>query len=247
MAENDDGFLTRWARRKEEARRGAELPEPAPPASDGGDADKAPAEPAVDEAELIESLPDIDSMTRESDFSVFMQKGVPRALRNRALRKLWRLDPVFANLDGLNDYDEDYTAIGKPLGQAVRTLYQVGRGMGGAVPPPEAPDASDATPSGEPPAPVPPAESAQETPRSIEQEAARGAAEAEQAAAAPADRPTEKQPANLSPGVPPGVPTGVPENAVGAERQGASPPAQSANAAPKDGGAAARRWGRFDT
>jgi hypothetical protein len=39
-----------------------------------------------------------------------MREGVPEALRNRALRKLWLSDPVLANLDGLNDYDEDFVA-----------------------------------------------------------------------------------------------------------------------------------------
>ena len=28
-----------------------------------------------------------------------------------ALRKLWLSDPVFANLDGLNDYDEDFNVV----------------------------------------------------------------------------------------------------------------------------------------
>jgi hypothetical protein len=37
-----------------------------------------------------------------------MAKGVPKALRNQALKKLWRSNPILANLDGLNDYDLDY-------------------------------------------------------------------------------------------------------------------------------------------
>jgi hypothetical protein len=41
-----------------------------------------------------------------------MKQAVPEELRRLALRKLWRSDPVLANVDGLNDYDLDYTKLG---------------------------------------------------------------------------------------------------------------------------------------
>jgi hypothetical protein len=128
----EDGFLSRWSRRKRE-----EHPEEAPaePSTEAvettgvesptetheGDADEG-------DPEVIARLPDIDSMDDSSDFKVFLQTGVPEALRRRALRKLWGVNPVLANLDGLNDYDEDYTQIGV-LGQTVKSLYQVGKGF----------------------------------------------------------------------------------------------------------------------
>lgn len=70
-------------------------------------------EPVADEAraEPPEDLPDIDSLDAESDFSVFMREGVPEDLKNLALRKLWRSDPVYANLDGLNDYDPEHVSF----------------------------------------------------------------------------------------------------------------------------------------
>ena len=62
------------------------------------------------------------------DFSAFMQAGVPQFLQKRALRVLWRSNPVLANLDGLNDYDDDFTS--PELTQKVlATGYQVGRGF----------------------------------------------------------------------------------------------------------------------
>jgi hypothetical protein len=64
-----------------------------------------------------------------SSFTQFLQRNVPEALKRRALRKLWRLDPVFANLDGLNNYDEDYTKVGKVVMPELRSIYRVGRGM----------------------------------------------------------------------------------------------------------------------
>ncbi|PTW60838.1 uncharacterized protein DUF3306 [Breoghania corrubedonensis] len=56
-----------------------------------------------------DDLPAIDSLTARSDFTVFLQRNVPAHLHKLAMRKLWRSDPVLANLDGLNDYDTDYT------------------------------------------------------------------------------------------------------------------------------------------
>lgn len=54
-------------------------------------------------------LPDIESLTAESNFSAFMKEDVPGELRRRALRKLWSLDPQLAAADGLGDYVHDYT------------------------------------------------------------------------------------------------------------------------------------------
>ncbi len=71
--------------------------------------------------------PDLDSLTEDTDFTVFLQDGVPKALRRQALRRLWRLNPVFANLDGLNDYDEDYSALGI-VAENIKTIYKVGKG-----------------------------------------------------------------------------------------------------------------------
>lgn len=58
-----------------------------------------------------EEFPDIDTLTYESNFAVFLGKTVPAALQRKALAKLWRSDPVLANLDGLNDYQDDYRFI----------------------------------------------------------------------------------------------------------------------------------------
>jgi hypothetical protein len=139
MGEEERSFLDRWARQKQAARKGpkvgAETEDPADP---------RPSSVEVSEGQpvAVEKLPDIDSLTVESDFSVFLRAGVPEELRQRALRKLWRLDPVFANLDGLNDYDRDYRSMSAGV-KGLKTLYQIGKGMIGAPqgevrPPPEA-------------------------------------------------------------------------------------------------------------
>ena len=125
MSEPDDKFLSRWSRRKAEA-QSAE-PAPSPDASTdqtaGTDAEQTP-----DEAAIVADLPDIDSLDKDSDFSAFMKQGVPQALRRQALRKLWKVNPVFGILDGMNEYDEDFT-ITTAIGESVKTIYQVGKGM----------------------------------------------------------------------------------------------------------------------
>ncbi len=108
MTGSDERFTGRWSRLKQEAR--APAPDDAPqtanlPAAEG-DAPPAEETPTI----AAEDLPDIDSLDKDSDYTPFMQVGVPEELKKLALRALWRSDPVLANLDGLNDYDEDFKA-----------------------------------------------------------------------------------------------------------------------------------------
>ena len=73
-------------------------------------------------------LPPIDSLDSESDYTPFLGENVPEELTRKALRKLWGSDPVFANLDGLNDYDDDYSKLGI-VKTIVETAYKVGKGI----------------------------------------------------------------------------------------------------------------------
>jgi len=158
-----EAFLARWARRKEAQRQMAPAePDPAEP----GEVEAAgEAEPPL----RVEDLPDIDTLEEGSDFTVFLKEGVPQSLRRRALRKLFRLNPVFANLDGLAEYDEDYhTVIDLPGG--VKTLFQAGKGM--VQPEAEesrevAEDAAASTETAEPPAEEPAAEADSDGPASL--------------------------------------------------------------------------------
>ncbi len=124
MADPEDSFISRWSRRK---RGEGQLEESTKPSgADSGE----PVASELSEDEIVAQLPDIDSLDEGADFTVFLKKGVPEELRQRALRRLWRLNPVFANLDGLNDYDEDFNTV-TTLIEGVKTLYQVGKGMPG--------------------------------------------------------------------------------------------------------------------
>ncbi len=82
------------------------------------------------DAEILAELdlPDPETLQPGDDFSGFMQTAVPERIRKLALRKLWRSNPVLANVDNLVDYGEDFTKEGA-LGAAVKTAYQVGKGI----------------------------------------------------------------------------------------------------------------------
>ena len=84
----------------------------------------------LSEAEMLAELdlPDPDTMVQGDDFSVFMAKAVPDQIRRRALRTLWRSNPVLANVDMLVDYGEDFTDAAMAV-ENIQTAYQVGKGM----------------------------------------------------------------------------------------------------------------------
>ncbi|MEM7043027.1 MAG: DUF3306 domain-containing protein [Pseudomonadota bacterium] len=130
-ASDDEGFLSRWSRRKAEAKTtdetaGADQAEVVTSENAG----EAPADADQQDAGAIDpgTLPDIDSLGSGSDFSVFMQAGVPSSLKTKALRRLWQVKPDLANLDGLIDYGEDLTGSFKAVDH-LKTAYEVGRGF----------------------------------------------------------------------------------------------------------------------
>ena len=73
-------------------------------------------------------LPDPDTLKEGDDFSAFMSKAIPDRLRRRALRVLWKSNPVLANVDMLVDYGEDFTDKAMCI-ENMQTAYQVGKGM----------------------------------------------------------------------------------------------------------------------
>jgi hypothetical protein len=123
MADGADGFLGRWARRKNDALQGKPLDEPTAAAATaavpavGGAAlsveSKAKPAPDAKPAESAEplkplTLDDVKDLTKESDFKPFMSRGVEPGVRNAAMKKLFA-DPHFNVMDGLDIYIDDYS------------------------------------------------------------------------------------------------------------------------------------------
>ena len=129
----NDGFLTRWSRRKALSREGVELPEPVDevdgdsesPTGDSvstnEDDRQDPArrgdEQGLETSTVAPALPSIESLGEDSDYSAFMASEVPADLQRKALRKLFQ-SPKFNVRDGLDDYDLDFSSP-EPLGDIV--------------------------------------------------------------------------------------------------------------------------------
>jgi|GEM_PF-1496817 len=142
-----DDFLSRWSRRKTSAKKSQSLVDEehdhgsptsvarlqtdasVPQRSDKHDAGEGP-NPEAPEALAAQhpELPDVETLGEGSDYKAFMKDGIPGELQSAALRKLWRTNPAYRVLDGLNDYDDDFRAL-HALAGAVKTVYQVGKGM----------------------------------------------------------------------------------------------------------------------
>jgi hypothetical protein len=119
MAEEPQGFFSRWARRKQEVREGRPVPEPPPPAAApvpaaapaqaatrGAETRAAPV-PAQEPAAPPPTLDDVARLTPQSDFSRYMQGDVDPQVKNAAMRKLFA-DPHFNVMDGMDVYIDDY-------------------------------------------------------------------------------------------------------------------------------------------
>lgn len=73
-------------------------------------------------------LPEPDTLPSAEAVQTFLKSAAPQRLKQRALRRLWRLNPILANVDGLVEYGEDYTDAATVV-ENLQTVYEVGRGM----------------------------------------------------------------------------------------------------------------------
>jgi hypothetical protein len=181
-AEEPEGFLSRWSRRKREAVEAppepAEVASPAPP---------PPATCPIPEVPEIDpaTLPPVEELTAESDFSLFLRPGVPAALRGAALRRMWSLDPAIRDFIGPVDYQWDFnTPGGLPLGFAGELVGDVKKLLAQAIGQVDAED--EAKPQVEAAEPEPVPEPPTEPPVEASPEIIADASEAAEPAEAPA-------------------------------------------------------------
>lgn len=131
MAESDpkQSRFSRWSKRKLEAKAAPEKDVEEPIATNL-------AEPSEDDekyqAMLLENKEaaeavDLETLNKDSDFSVFLKEGVPELLKKKAMQTLWRSNPVFANVDGLCDYDDDFGSPDLNM-KVFKSAYQAGKG-----------------------------------------------------------------------------------------------------------------------
>jgi len=122
----EKGFLSRWSDRKlkvdsEEIEQALpdSLPEKIPEDEFEGKSDE--------EILSILELPEPETLKLGDTVEKFMDGRVPERIRLRALRAFWKTNPVLANIDGLDEYCEDYTDAATVI-ENLQTIYQVGKG-----------------------------------------------------------------------------------------------------------------------
>jgi hypothetical protein len=146
------GFFSRWSARKSQIVKGEPVPEEAPlPLADDGtaltvnDEVEDDEDAALTDAELLEKyeLPDPEDVTEETGLDRFMSGDMPERLRQMALRRLWRLNPMFGIVDDMVEYGEDYTDAAVVI-EGMQTAYTAGKGYASkAVEPEEIAEAED--------------------------------------------------------------------------------------------------------
>lgn len=131
MSESES-FLSRWARRKQDAQHEEERKRPLESAegdTSGAEPDtrakvgidagkKNDSAPATAEAEPfdIDSLPSIESINAATDIRDFLRPGVPADLSRAALRRAWTTDPAIRDFIGLSENAWDFTEPNDILG-----------------------------------------------------------------------------------------------------------------------------------
>lgn len=129
MSGGNDNLFARWSRRKlsvpsdetqtdtdtqqiDEQAAAHAGPDCASPPLDSAEPDAVEAETA----DTAEPLPRLEDLTAESDFTAFLKKGVPPALKSAALRKMWSLDPGIRDYVGPSEYAWDFNQPGSMAG-----------------------------------------------------------------------------------------------------------------------------------
>ena len=127
--------LSARLRRKEQVARGEDVPEtleeeqaaanaPSPDSTAESEEDAA-----LDDDQLLQKygLTNPEEIEDEASLEAFMQNGLPDRLRQMALRRMWRLNPLFRFADEMVEYGEDYTDAATVI-DGMTTAYQVGKG-----------------------------------------------------------------------------------------------------------------------
>lgn len=139
---SQEGFISRWAKKKANKNSKTIFVE-----ERDNDAEKLNLESSIEELdteqiedesqydelndeELLEKfkLPNPEKVKKEKGLDLFFKEGVPDRLRQIALRRVWKLNPIIRYADAdINDYHEDFTDAATVI-EGMKTAYQVGKG-----------------------------------------------------------------------------------------------------------------------
>ena len=137
-----EGFFSRWSKKKANNKSDVKSlieKKDVNKVTNIGNDDKVPVSSEINDEseydelnddELLEkfNLPNPEKIKKEKGLDLFFKEGIPDRLRQIALRKVWKLNPVIRFADAeINDYHEDFTDAATVI-EGMQTAYQVGRG-----------------------------------------------------------------------------------------------------------------------
>ena len=103
-----DDFFARWSRKKSETVAAEESVAGIRSTPSTADVLPSAQDATVREPAPLPTSDDVEKLTHDSDYSVFMTQGVDETVRRSAMKKLFT-DPHFNVMDGLDVYIEDFS------------------------------------------------------------------------------------------------------------------------------------------
>ncbi len=133
--ELEENFLSRWSKKKSKQKTHIENSnskqiDPESSTEIENQSSFVEENDKLNDEELLKkyNLPNPDKIKKEKSLDVFFKKGVPDRLRQIALRRVWRLNPIIRFPDAeINDYHEDFTDAATVI-EGMQTAYKVGKG-----------------------------------------------------------------------------------------------------------------------
>ena len=133
--ELEENFLSRWSKKK--SKQNTQIENSKPKQTDAeistetvNQSSLVEENDKLNDEELLKkyNLPNPEKIKTEKSLDVFFKEGVPDRLRQIALRRVWRLNPIIRFADAeINDYHEDFTDAATVI-EGMETAYKVGKG-----------------------------------------------------------------------------------------------------------------------
>ena len=122
-------FLSRWAQRKAGKQTEVDVPQEVAQTEQVEATGETEEEAALSDEELCAryELPDPEHCTDSEQLDGFFDGQIPDRLRQLAMRRLWRLNPLFRFADEMVEYGEDFTDAATVIPN-MQTAYKVGKG-----------------------------------------------------------------------------------------------------------------------
>ena len=137
MNEKDENFLARWSKRKlsgktaetiDDSKEIENFSQDNSTANYDSIADENSDDEITDEELLAEyELTHPEEINDPEKLDDFFSRPVPDRLKQLAMRRMWRINPLFRFADEMVEYGEDYTDAATVVPD-MKTAYQVGKG-----------------------------------------------------------------------------------------------------------------------